>query len=87
MSEVRYQDMLAAMTPDIHQRLRKALELSKWPDGSALSTEQKTSCMEAVIAYEIANLPEEQRVGYIDRGKKAADALCDDPQPLILPDS
>ena len=87
MSDTDYNSTIAAMTPDIHQRLRRAVELGKWPDGSSLSDEQKATCMEAVIAYEAANLPEQQRVGYIDRGSKAAEAACDDPQPLILPDS
>ncbi len=29
------------MTPDVYQRLMTAVELGKWPDGVALTAEQK----------------------------------------------
>ena len=87
MAESNYERMLEVMNPDIYQRLRRAVELGKWPDGTALSAEQRETCMEAIIAFESANLPEEQRTGFIDRGSKAEAEVCDDPQPLILPES
>lgn len=34
-------DLLAAMTPEIYQRLMTAVELGKWPDGVSLTPEQK----------------------------------------------
>ena len=34
--------------------------------------------MQAVIAWELKNLPEEQRSGYIDRGTKEEGEQCDD---------
>lgn len=38
-------DLIAAMTPEIYQRLVQAVELGKWPDGAALTPEQKkTAC-------------------------------------------
>lgn len=65
------------MNPEVHMNLKTAVELGKWPDGRKLSPEQMEYCMQAIIAYEQANLPEEQRVGYIDRtGLKKAQ--CDD---------
>lgn len=76
-----YQQLIDSMTPAIHQALRRAVELGKWPDGRALTDEQRGLCMEAVIAWEARHLPEEQRVGYIDRGTKAEGELCDDPKP------
>ena len=71
-------EMLEKLTPDIYQALRRALELGKWPDGRRLTDEQKALCMEAVIRYEAVHLPEQERVGYIDRGSKQQGELCDD---------
>lgn len=34
-------DMIAGMTPEVYQRLVTAVELGKWPDGVALTPEQK----------------------------------------------
>ncbi|MEI7252402.1 DUF1315 family protein, partial [Pectobacterium versatile] len=34
-------DLIDAMTPEIYQRLVTAVELGKWPDGVALTAEQK----------------------------------------------
>lgn len=62
-----YHDLLERITPEIHQQLRRAIELGKWPDGGRLSPEQLERCLEAVIAWEQNNLPEEERTGYIDR--------------------
>lgn len=73
-----YQQLIDNMTPDIHQALRRAVELGKWPDGRAVSDEQRALCMEAVIAWEARHLPEEKRVGYIDRGSKAEGEMCGD---------
>ncbi|WP_372781733.1 YeaC family protein [Litorivivens sp.] len=71
-------EMLKAMTPEIHAALKRAVEIGKWPDGRRLSPGQREICMEAVITYDLRNLTEEQRVGYIDRGSKADGELCDD---------
>ncbi|MBC53638.1 MAG: PA-phosphatase [Gammaproteobacteria bacterium] len=72
------QDILAMMNPEVHMNLKTAVELGRWPDGRKLSAEQLESCLQAIIAYEEAYLPEQQRVGYIDRtGLKKTD--CDDP--------
>jgi hypothetical protein len=47
----------------IYQRLKTAVELGKWEDGSRLSQQQLESCMQAIILYEAKNLPEDQRTG------------------------
>lgn len=44
--------LLAAMTPDIYQRLRQAVETGKWLDGTVLTEEQRESCMQAVLLYQ-----------------------------------
>ena len=62
-----YEALLEQITPEIHQQLRRATELGKWPDGQRLTPEQIERCLEAVIVWEQRNLPEEERTGYIDR--------------------
>lgn len=63
-----YEELISKLDPTIYQSLRTAVELGKWPDGRVLSAEQRELCMEAVIYYEnLKQMPEDQRVGYIDR--------------------
>ncbi|EPB7233470.1 TPA: YeaC family protein, partial [Acinetobacter baumannii] len=64
------EQMLSVLNPEIVERLKTAVEIGKWPNGVALTKEQRETCMQAVIAWELKNLPEEQRSGYIDRGTK-----------------
>ena len=64
-----WQELLASMTPEIHQNLKTAVELGKWPNGERLSAEQVELCLQAVIAYDQRNLPETERVAYIDTTK------------------
>lgn len=72
------QQMLSALNPDIVARLKLAVEIGKWPDGRRLTTGQRETCMQAVIVWESRHLPEEQRVGYIDKGEKEGES-CDHP--------
>lgn len=69
--------LVANITPEIHMALKTAIEIGRWPDGRALTEEQKALCMEAVIHYDQRFLQEEDRVGYIDRGSKASGETCD----------
>ena len=64
-----WQDLLGNMTPEIHQSLKTAIELGKWPNGERLAPEQVELCLQAVIAYDEHHLPETERVAYIDRTK------------------
>ncbi len=45
-------EMLAAMTPEIYQRLATAVELGKWPDGVALTPEQKENSLQLVMLWQ-----------------------------------
>lgn len=56
--------LLQSITPDIYQRLVRAVEIGRWPDGTALSAEQRQTCMQAVIAYD-QRKPEHERTGYV----------------------
>lgn len=62
---MNFNDLFDSITPEIYQSLKRAVELGKWPNGEKLTREQRDNCMQAVIAYELKNLPEEQRSGYI----------------------
>lgn len=53
------------ITPEIYQNLKLAVEIGKWPDGRKLTQEQKELTLQALIAWEIQNLPEEERIGYM----------------------
>ena len=48
-------DLIAAMTPEIYQRLVQAVELGKWPDGVALTREQKENSLQAVMLWQSMN--------------------------------
>ena len=81
------EQMLATLTPEIVQRLKTAVEIGKWPNGVALTQEQRETCMQAVLAWEYTHLPEEERTGYIDKGHKEEDEECDShvPEPEFKP--
>ncbi|MFD1803391.1 YeaC family protein [Mixta tenebrionis] len=44
--------ILAGMTPELYQRLATAVETGKWPDGVALTEEQKEHCMQLVMLWQ-----------------------------------
>lgn len=78
---MNFNDIIEAITPDIYRKLKLAVEIGKWPDGRALSAEQRELSLQAVIAYEAAHLPEHERTGFIDRGSKQDGEQCDDDRP------
>jgi uncharacterized protein YeaC (DUF1315 family) len=53
------------ITPEIYQNLKLAVEIGKWPDGRKLTQEQKELTLQALIAWETQNMPEEERIGYM----------------------
>jgi uncharacterized protein YeaC (DUF1315 family) len=57
--------MIENITPEIYESLKLAVEIGKWSDGRKLTTEQKELSLQAVIAWEMSNLPEDQRTGYM----------------------
>jgi|TARA_R110002049_G_scaffold74278_4_gene191682 uncharacterized protein YeaC (DUF1315 family) len=70
---MNFKDVAQQISPDIYRRFKEALELGKWPDGRALSKEQKEICLQAVIVYEAAQgVPEEKKTGYVDSTKKTS---------------
>ncbi|MFV9996870.1 MAG: YeaC family protein [Arsenophonus endosymbiont of Dermacentor nuttalli] len=45
-------DLVNLMTVEIYQRLLTAVELGKWPDGVALTTEQKENSLQAIMLWQ-----------------------------------
>lgn len=81
---MNYESLIDQMTPEIYQQIKTSLELSKWPNGTALTQQQKEICMEAIIAYELKNVPENERTGYFVKGKKMTDkGVVEQPINLI----
>ena len=76
-----FRDVLQLVTPQVHEALKRAVEIGKWADGTVLSCEQRELCMQAVIAYDTRYLSAEERSGYIDRG--ARQGVCDD-EPAVV---
>ncbi|MGB1466974.1 MAG: YeaC family protein [Alcanivorax nanhaiticus] len=86
MTYQSFEDLIATMTPEICDNMRRAVELGKWPDGRTLSKEQREMCMQAVLAWEAKNLPEEQRTGYMEQACKSDSGGKDgaEEQPVTL---
>ncbi len=75
---MEFQQLLQQITPEVHLNLRRAVETGRWPDGRRLEEGQRELCLQAVIAYEMQHLAEQERVGFIDRGPKAEGERCGD---------
>jgi uncharacterized protein YeaC (DUF1315 family) len=46
------EDLISVMNPEIYQRLVQAVELGKWPDGVALTPEQKENSLQMVMLWQ-----------------------------------
>ncbi len=64
---MNFQEFFDSITPDVYEKLKRGVELGRWPDGSKLTSEQRETCLQALIAYEARHVPEQQRSGYIPR--------------------
>ena len=56
------EQMINNMTPEIYQRLLTAVELGKWPDGVALTAEQKENCLQLVMLWQSRNNSDAQHM-------------------------
>ena len=63
-----YQQLLNRLSPDIVDRLRRGVEIGRWPDGTALSDAQREHSLQAVIAWDSRHRPAGERVGYVHKG-------------------
>lgn len=60
-----FAQLISHITEDVYQSLKLAVEIGKWADGRKLTEEQKELSLQAIIAWEAKNLPEDQRTGYM----------------------
>jgi len=60
-----FERLLQSINPGTYAALKRAVELGKWPSGERLTREQRELCLQAVIAYDVRNKPESERVGFI----------------------
>ena len=64
-------DLVRQISPELYATFKRSLERGRWPDGREMTAEQREHCLQAVIAYDQLRRNEPERVGYIDRGRKA----------------
>ncbi|QFT53447.1 YeaC family protein [Microbulbifer sp. THAF38] len=79
-----FEQLLNNLNPQIVASLRRAIELGKWPNGVAITAEQRNLCAEAVANWETRNLSKEQQVGYVapKTSKDPCSAKKSEEQPL-----
>jgi uncharacterized protein YeaC (DUF1315 family) len=46
------EQLLAAMTDDIYEKFKQAIETGKWLDGNPLSEDQRETVLQAVLLYQ-----------------------------------
>lgn len=52
VGKMEIERMIDSMTADVYQCLATAVELGKWPDGVALTDEQKENCAQLVMLWQ-----------------------------------
>ena len=75
---MNFEQLLSTLTPEIVTSLKRAVELGKWPDGRTLTQEQKEQSLQAVLAWEARNLPQDQRTGFMPQGCKNSGKRADE---------
>ncbi len=68
--------LIASMTPDIREKLTRAVELGKWPDGTRLVDGQREIIMEALMIWQARYQPENNAAYTIDENGEMR-FLCD----------
>ena len=76
-------ELVESLSPEMARDLKRAIELGKFPDGRMVSEAQRELMLEAVILYDAAKLPEDERTGFIHRKKRASGIL--DSAPDLIP--
>ena len=82
----QYRDSVRQMDRKIYEKLVNSLVTGRWPDGRSLTADQRAHAMQAVITWGEMHLLPEERVGFIDKGAKAAE-VCDEPTTLTWKES
>lgn len=58
-------ELIGSMTPEVYERLATAVALGKWPDGVALTPEQKENSLQLVLLWQARHnsAPQHMTVG------------------------
>ena len=75
-------ELAESLTPEMAQGLKRAIELGKFPNGHMVSEAQRELMLEAIILYDAAKLPENERTGFCHR-KKTVSGIFDSMPDLI----
>lgn len=62
-------ELISIMTPEVYQRLATAVELGKWPDGVALTPEQKENSLQLVMMWQARHNTDAQHMTIDTRGE------------------
>jgi len=86
---MNFNELVSSITPEIYERLKRAVELGKWDNGQLLAEGQREHILQAIIAYDEKYKEPEQRVGYVEPKNPEACAVKDDASVDVirLPDS
>ena len=76
--------LLEGVTPEVYQRMQSAIASGKWPNGVALSEEQKAQCLQILIAYDEKHKDTEDRVGYLPTKPKGSQPRGMDTPPIRI---
>ncbi len=92
---MNYVEMIKTMSTDMRERLNLAVQMGRWPDGRALTPEQKEAIVEALIAYQAIHeadrdepftVNENGELRAMKRIKEKSAHTHDDEQPKESPD-
>ena len=64
-----FEQVINSMTPDIYQRLVTAVELGKWPDGVALTPEQKENSLQLDMLWQARHNTDAQHMTIDTQGQ------------------
>jgi uncharacterized protein YeaC (DUF1315 family) len=53
---MQHEQLVASMTPELYERLREAVETGRWPDGNALTEQQREDTLALVMLYQARHL-------------------------------
>ncbi|GAA4355164.1 hypothetical protein GCM10023151_01950 [Kangiella marina] len=75
-----FSQLIKTLTPDMIERFSDAVETGKWPDGTALTEQQKETCIQAIMMYKASQTNDDAepftvtKDGDLVTGKKMRDA-------------
>lgn len=78
-----YLQVIDSLSPATYERLLRAVELGKWPDGRPMTDAQRANAMQAIIAWGERHLASDNRIGFIEKAQQSAEP-CETQQETPL---